>query len=102
MRGNISIYMMKTTCEIKLIAYRPSAYQLCSKVETFHNISSHLSKFTTSHGGSHTSAAVLVGGLGDPVNFMHSNLLSSHWGKTLNDPLKHLTAASLLLYFLFI
>lgn len=45
---------------------------------------------------------LLVVGLGDPVSFMYSNLSSSHWGKTLNDPLKHLTAAALLLSFLFI
>lgn len=71
-------------------AYRPSAHQLCSKVQTCHSISSHLSKFTTGHWGSHAAAAVLVVGLGDPARFMHSNLLSSHWGKTLNDPLRRL------------
>lgn len=70
-------------------AYRPSAHQLCSKVQTCHSVSSHLSKFTSGHLGSH-AAAVLVVGLGDPVSFMHSNLLSSHWGKTLNDPLRRL------------
>lgn len=60
-------------------AYRPSAHELCSKVQTCHSISSHLSKFTTGHWGSHTAAAaVLEVGLGDPASFMHSNLLSSH------------------------
>lgn len=72
-------------------AHRPSAHQLCSKVQTCHNISSHLSRFTTGHWGSHTAAAaVLVVGLGDPMSFMLFNLLSSHWGKTLNDPLRRL------------
>ena len=84
-------------------AYRPSAHQVCSKVQTCHSISSHLSKFTSAHWGSHTAAAAVLGvGLGDPASFMHSNLLSSHWGNTLNDPLKHLTAAALLVSFLLI
>ena len=72
-------------------AYRPSAHQLCSKVQTCHSISRHLSKFTSGHRGSHTAAAAaLVVGLGDPVSFMHSNLLSSHSGSTLNDPYRRL------------
>lgn len=95
-RGNISILLVRgRRSEGKVwnkAAFRPSAHQLCSKVQTCHSVSSHLSKFTTGHWGSHTAAAaaVLVVGLGDPASFMHPNLLSSHWGKTLNDPLRRL------------
>lgn len=96
---------MKARCGLKLLN-GPLANQLCSKVQPCHSISSHLSKFTTGHQGSHTAAAaaaaVPVVGLRDPASFTLSNLLSSHWGKMLNDPLMHLTAVALLLSFLFV
>lgn len=98
-RSSISVFYwfeagVKARCGIKQLK-GPSANQLLSKVQTCHSISSHLGKFTAGHWGSHTSAAaaaVLVVGLRDPARFMHYNLLSSHWGRTLNDSLKCMTA----------
>jgi len=65
-------------------AYRPSAHQLRSKVQTCRSINRHLGKFTSGHWGSRAAAAAApVVGLGYPASFIHYNLLSSRWEEKL-------------------